>query len=40
MKVKKRMAKKLVTTRKEATVVDAINLMKKHSIRHLPVVEG
>jgi len=39
MKVKKRMAKKLVTTRKEATVADAINLMKKHSIRHLPVVE-
>jgi acetoin utilization protein AcuB len=39
MKVKKRMAKKLVTTRKEATVSDAINLMKKHSIRHLPVVE-
>jgi len=40
MKVKKRMAKKLVTTRKEATVSDAINLMKKHSIRHLPVVEA
>jgi acetoin utilization protein AcuB len=39
MKVKKRMAKKLVTTRKEATVADAINLMKKYSIRHLPVVE-
>ncbi len=39
MKVKKRMAKKLVTTRKDATVSDAINLMKKHSIRHLPVVE-
>jgi len=39
MKVKKRMAKKLVTTRKDATVADAINLMKKHSIRHLPVVE-
>lgn len=39
MKVKKRMAKKLVTTKKDATVADAINLMKKHSIRHLPVVE-
>jgi acetoin utilization protein AcuB len=39
MKVKKRMAKKLVTTRKDATVADAINLMKRHSIRHLPVVE-
>jgi acetoin utilization protein AcuB len=39
MKVKKRMAKKLVTVRKNATIPDAINLMKKHSIRHLPVVE-
>src|SRR4030042_1815775 len=39
MKVKKRMAKKLVTIRKDATVSAAINLMKKHSIRHLPVVE-
>ena len=39
MKVKKRMAKKLVTIKKDATVADAINLMKKHSIRHLPVVE-
>jgi acetoin utilization protein AcuB len=39
MQVKKRMAKKLVATRKDATVADAINLMKKHSIRHLPVVE-
>ena len=39
MKVKKRMAKKLVTIRKHASVSDAINLMKKHSIRHLPVVE-
>jgi acetoin utilization protein AcuB len=38
MQVKKRMAKKLVTTGKDATVADAINLMKKHSIRHLPVV--
>jgi acetoin utilization protein AcuB len=39
MKVKKRMAKKLVTIRKDATISVAINLMKKHSIRHLPVVE-
>jgi acetoin utilization protein AcuB len=39
MKVKKRMAKKLATIRKQASVSDAINLMKKHSIRHLPVVE-
>jgi acetoin utilization protein AcuB len=40
MKVKKRMAKKLVTIGRNATVSDAITLMKKHSIRHLPVVEG
>jgi len=39
MKVKKRMARKLVTIEKKATVSDAINLMKKHSIRHLPVIE-
>jgi acetoin utilization protein AcuB len=39
MKVKKRMAKKLVTIGRHATVSDAITLMKKHSIRHLPVVE-
>jgi acetoin utilization protein AcuB len=39
MKVKKRMAKKVVIIRKDATVSDAINLMKKHSIRHLPVIE-
>jgi acetoin utilization protein AcuB len=39
MKVKKRMAKKLVTVGRQATVSDAITLMKKHSIRHLPVVE-
>jgi acetoin utilization protein AcuB len=39
MKVKKRMTKKLVTIGQDATVPDAINLMKKHSIRHLPVIE-
>jgi acetoin utilization protein AcuB len=39
MKVKKRMAKKVVTIGKDATVSDAIKLMKKHSIRHLPVIE-
>jgi acetoin utilization protein AcuB len=38
MKVKKRMTKKLVTIGSDAAVPDAINLMKKHSIRHLPVV--
>jgi acetoin utilization protein AcuB len=40
MKVKKMMAKKLVTIRRDATISDAINLMKQHSIRHLPVIEG
>jgi acetoin utilization protein AcuB len=39
MKVKKRMTKKLVTIGQDAAVPDAISLMKKHSIRHLPVVE-
>jgi acetoin utilization protein AcuB len=39
MKVKKRMAKKVVIIRKDASVSDAISLMKKHSIRHLPVIE-
>ena len=39
MKVKKRMTKKVVTISKEATITDVINLMKEHSIRHLPVVE-
>lgn len=40
MKVKRRMAKKLVIVRRDASISDAIHLMKKHSIRHLPVVEG
>lgn len=39
MKVKNRMIKKVVTISKGATVQDALKLMKKHSIRHLPVVE-
>jgi acetoin utilization protein AcuB len=39
MKVKKRMTTKVVTIGKETTITDAINLMKEHSIRHLPVVE-
>ena len=33
------MIKDVVTISPEATVEDAIQLMKKHSIRHLPVVE-
>lgn len=39
MKVKNWMIKKVITINKEATVQEALNLMKKHSIRHLPVVE-
>jgi len=40
MLVKKRMAQKLVTVTKDKGISEAIKLMKKHSIRHLPVVEG
>jgi len=40
MKVKHRMIKKLITVRPGATIPQAIETMKKHSIRHLPVVEG
>jgi acetoin utilization protein AcuB len=40
MKVKHRMIKKLITVKPGATIPQAIETMKKHSIRHLPVVEG
>lgn len=40
MKVKKRMSKRLVTVHPGATISEASRLMRKHSIRHLPVVEG
>jgi len=40
MKVKHRMIKKLVTIDPDATIPQAIDIMKQHSIRHLPVVEG
>ncbi len=40
MKVGEWMEKKLITIDRETTIQDAISLMKKHSIRHLPVVEG
>jgi acetoin utilization protein AcuB len=40
MKVREWMARKLITIDKETTIQDAISLMKKHSIRHLPVLEG
>jgi len=39
VKVKSWMIKKVVTISKGATVQEALKLMKKHSIRHLPVVE-
>jgi len=34
------MVKKLVTIAKNSSIREAIELMKKHSIRHLPVVDG
>ncbi len=40
MRIKHWMIKDVVTVSPEATVEDAIQLMKKHSIRHLPVTEG
>lgn len=40
MDVKKWMVKKLVTIAKNSSIREAIELMKKHSIRHLPVVDG
>ncbi len=40
MKVGDWMEKKLITIDKETTIQDAVSLMKKHSIRHLPVLEG
>ncbi|MDI6789901.1 MAG: CBS and ACT domain-containing protein [Thermodesulfobacteriota bacterium] len=39
MKVKSWMIKKVVNISKGATVQEALKLMKKHSIRHLPVIE-
>ncbi len=40
VKVKNRMIKKVIIINKEASVQEALDLMKKHSIRHLPVVEN
>jgi acetoin utilization protein AcuB len=40
MQVKKRMARKLVTIAPATNILKAIELMRKNSIRHLPVVEG
>lgn len=40
MKVKNWMISELITITPDQTVEDALQLMKMHSIRHLPVVEG
>ena len=40
MQVKKRMARKLVTIAPATNILKAMELMRKNSIRHLPVVEG
>jgi len=40
MLVKKFMSSKLVIVSEEASIAEAVNLLKKHSIRHLPVVKG
>jgi acetoin utilization protein AcuB len=40
MLVKNRMVKKLITIDRNCTVVEALSLMKKYSVRHLPVVDG
>jgi len=39
MKIKRRMAQKLVTIASDANVLDALHLLHKHGIRHLPVVD-
>ncbi|OGP49064.1 MAG: signal transduction protein [Deltaproteobacteria bacterium RBG_13_43_22] len=39
MRVKNWMIKKVVTISKDDHILEAVSLMKKHSIRHLPVVE-
>ncbi len=40
MQVKKRMAKKLITISPGTSILKAMELMRKNSIRHLPVLEG
>ena len=40
MKIKRRMAQKLITINPGANVLDALNLLHQNSIRHLPVVDG
>ncbi len=40
MKVKNWMIREVITISPEKTIEDALQLMKIHSIRHLPVVEN
>ncbi|MBW2147674.1 MAG: CBS domain-containing protein [Deltaproteobacteria bacterium] len=40
MRVKRRMARELITISRDYTIKRAMELMKKHEIRHLPVVEN
>ncbi len=40
MKISKRMGQKVITINPEKSIIDALKLMKKHSIRHLPVMDG
>ena len=40
MKVRRRMVHKVISIHPDKTVSDALNVMKKHSIRHLPVLDG
>ena len=40
MKIRKRMSLKLITVHPDMSVVEALDLMKKNSIRHLPVVDA
>jgi acetoin utilization protein AcuB len=40
MQVKQQMARKLITISPDTSILKAIQIMRRHSIRHLPVVEG
>ena len=40
MQVKKRMVRKLITISPDTSILKAMEVMRKNSIRHLPVVEG
>ena len=40
MQIRRRMSHKPITIGSDKTVIDALEIMKKSSIRHLPVVDG